>query len=252
MVFEASTGFMTSCLAHSRGSALENGVTRGHRGNPMKKLLLAALVLALGVVAFFFFLTPPPFQPVIAGGERIDLSIETYGPEPRLFSSDAPAATFPSSFFSPPPRWWKSYQESDPHSSKDFADWQARLTARYLLEFPDAARQFDLIRQSPPKRGAFDFLWVSHVVSIKHHNTLDVLVVYYPAEDDAGSQRSNLKSILALREEDGILKRDNPDLKEDPAFRFPLADLEAMQQIIQAGRAQLVDGKYQVDPSRGP
>jgi len=216
----------------------------------MKKLLLAVLVLVLGAVAFFLFRAPPPFHPVIADGERFDLSIETYGPEPRLFAPDAPAASFPSSFFSTPPRWWTSYQESDPHSSKDFADWQARLTARYLRDIPDAARQFDLIRQSPPKRGAFDYMWISHVVSIKHHNTLDVLVVYYPAEDDAGRQRSNLKSILALREEDGILKRDNPALKEDPAFRFPLADLEALQQIIQAGRAHLVDGKYQVAPSR--
>jgi hypothetical protein len=218
----------------------------------MKIYLLSVFLLVIVGVAFFFFRVNPPLQPVIAAGERFDLSIETYGPEPRLFSPDAPAASFPSSFFSPQPRWWTSYQESDPHSSKDFADWQAHLTARYLRDIPDAARQFDLIRQSPAKRNAFDFMWVSHVVSIKHHHTLDVLVVYYPAEDDAGNQRSNLKSILALREEDGILKRDNPELKEDPAFRFPLADLEALQQIIQAGRAHLVDGKYQVDPSRRP
>jgi hypothetical protein len=50
----------------------------------MKKLLLAALVLALGAVTFFLFRAPPPFHPVIAAGERFDLSIETYGPEPRL------------------------------------------------------------------------------------------------------------------------------------------------------------------------
>jgi hypothetical protein len=50
----------------------------------MKKLLPAALVLALGAIAFFLFRAPSPLQPVIAGGERFDLSIETYGPEPRL------------------------------------------------------------------------------------------------------------------------------------------------------------------------
>jgi hypothetical protein len=202
---------------------------------------LLAFLATLALLAFLLASRDSSFSKVIVGDKVYLIKLEAYEPPLRLHHHRPVAGQKVQD--SP---WLKAHHFSQPDRTKSYDQWKAFQTKEaFEMSQVDQERYTQYV-SSPvtTTTSAFSFKWVSHVVTLRSVQETFTFIVYSFATDETGKSKAPGNVLSVLQEEDGILKNSYLSPGHD-LYRFPLSNLEQMREIIENGRAVLVEDKYQ-------